>query len=288
MLRNALGVAAIAVLLPLIALAADGPLTNADVVQLVQAKLASRLIVQAITSAPSVTFSLVPSDLIALKTKGVPDDVISAMLERGKPAQSSPVPNPASTGASVLVHLVRGGSEDWPLWSRSAGEGAAVGVLLLPDAAFQTDLEAIAAIDAYNTNQQGVLVVGGGRDTFSFYSMDCYRYRADSCNKWDRVQFEGAKWEPPSQVTVPLNTTAGSISAIAVIRQANGKLELLAQDSWIQNSRRMNHASCTTRNWATARINPNGMTLTASMEVDYERPLGIVTAARLCPQLTFN
>src|SRR5687768_2516813 len=96
--KGALALAVLAAaLLPDFARAADQPLTNADVVQLVQAKLASRLIVQAITSAPSVTFSLGPSDLIALKTKGVPDDVISAMLERGKTAPSTAVPNPANT-----------------------------------------------------------------------------------------------------------------------------------------------------------------------------------------------
>lgn len=289
LVRRALFVAIAIAVLPVIVRAADQPLTNADVIKLSQAKLAARVIIQAITSASAVSFSLEPNDLIALKTKGVPDEVISAMLDRTTPkSQPSAAPASTTTDVSVIVRIVRGGSEDWPLWSRSAGEGAAVGVLLLPDAAFQTDRDARAAIEAYNTNQQGVLVVGGGRDTFSFYSMDCYRYRADSCNKWDRVQFVGAKWEPPAQVTIPLSATAASISAIAVIRHANGKLELLGEDSWIQNARRINYASCTTRSWATGRIHPGGLTLTASMEIDYRRPLGIVEAACLCPQLTFN
>ena len=277
-------------LVPIIVRAADGPLTNSDVIKLSQAKLASRVIIQAITSAPAVSFALEPNDLIALKTKGVPDDIISAMLDR---ANSSARPATAPTaanhaGAPVLVRIVRGGSEDWPLWSRQAGEGAAVGVLFLPDVALQAERDALAAIEAYNTNQQGVLVVGGGRDTFSFYSMDCYRYRAESCNKWDRVQFVGAKWEPPDHVTVPVSTSTATIGAIAVIRFANGKLRLLEEDAWIQNTRRNNHARCTTRNWATGRIHPGGLTLTASMEIDYKRPLGIVDAVRLCPQLTFN
>jgi len=278
----------VAMLVPLLAIAAAPPLTNADVLKLVQAKLAPHVVIQAITTAPTVAFSLGPNDLVALKTKGVPDEVLSAMLDRATLSTPSAVPPAAIAGSSVIVHVVRGGRQDWPLWSRSAGEGAAVGVLLLPDAAVQSDRDALAAIDAYNTKEEGVLVVGGGRDTFSFYSMDCYRYRADSCNKWDRVQFVGAKWEPPSQVTVPVSTTATTITAIAVIRYDTGKLAVLGEDEWIQNTRRMNHASCTTRLWATGRVTPGGMTLTASMEIDYERPLGTVTAARLCPQLTFN
>src|SRR4051794_23558393 len=192
-------------LTPLLAVAAEPPLTNADVLKLVQAKLAPRVINQAITTAPTVAFSLGPNDLVALKTKGVPDEVISAMLDRATSSTPSTAAPAATAGSSVIVHVVRGGRQDWSLWSRAAGDGAAVGVLLLSDAAVQSDRDALAAIEAYNTKEEGVLVVGGGRDTFSFYSMDCYRYRADSCNKWDRVQFDGAKWEPPSQVTVPVS-----------------------------------------------------------------------------------
>jgi hypothetical protein len=275
-------------LLPVSTRAADQPLTNSDVVKLSQAKLSPHVIIQAITSAPAVSFSLEPTDLIALKTKGVPDDVISAMLDRANPSKRPSAAPAPTTDASVIVRIVRGGSEDWPLWSRQAIAGAAVGVLLLPDVALQADRDALAAVEAYNTNQQGVLVVGGGTDTFSFYSMDCYRYRAESCNKWDRVQFVGAKWEPPDHVTVPISTSTTTIGAIAVIRFANGKLRLLEEDSWIQNTRRNNHARCTTRNWASGRIHPGGLTLTASMDIDYERPLGIAVAVRLCPSLTFN
>lgn len=278
--------------LPLLARAADQPLTNADVVKVVQAKLAPRVILQMITSAPSCNFALAATDLIELKRQGVPDDVIGAMLDRqAKPAATKTAATTTSAAAerSVLVHVVKGGRQDWPLWSRRAGEGAAVGVLLLPDAALQTDADAVAAVEAYNTTEQGVLVVGGGRDTFSFYSMDCYRYHADSCNKWDRVQFEGAKWEPPSQVTVPLSANAASISAIAVIRYPDGKLVMLPEDSWVAQPRWGNYASCTTRAWAVTTVRPGTpLTLTALMDIDYKRPLGIVSAVRLCPSLSFN
>lgn len=227
-------------LVPLVLRAAEQPLTNADVVKVVQAKLAPRVVLQMITSAPSCSFALAATDLIELKRQGVPDEVIGAMLDRqAKPGatKTAPTTTSAAPERSVLVHVVKGGRQDWPLWSRRAGEGAAVGVLLLPDAALRTDVDAVAAVEAYNTTEQGLLVVGGGRDTFSFYSMDCYRYHADSCNKWDRVQFEGAKWEPPSQVTVPLSANAASISAIAVIRYPDGKLVMLPEDSWVAQPR---------------------------------------------------
>ena len=267
--------------------AAEQPLGNADVLKLVQAKLSTPVIVQAIKAAPLVAFSLTPDDLITLKNKGVPDAVISAMLERTKPETSSAPPAAVSPEKAVTVRIVPGG-RDWPLWSRYAGESAAVGVLFVPDAAFRTEEGALAAIEAYNTKPQGVLVVGGGQDTFSFYSMDCYRYRADSCDKWDRVQFVGAKWEPPGQVTVPVSASTTTIGAIAVIRYSNGKLRMLGEDSWVKDSRYGNYASCTTRSWATTRVSTGGLTLSVSMDIDYKRPLGIVSAVRLCPQLTFN
>lgn len=269
------------------AVGAVEPLTNADVLKLVQAKLSAPVIVQTIKTAPTASFSLAPDDLIALKAKGVPDAVISAMLDRTTPVV---VPNATTVtaGASVVVRIVKGGRQDWPLWSRRAGDGAAVGVLFVPDATWQLQTEALAAIEAYNEHEQGTLVVGGGRDTFSFYSLDCYRMRADSCNKWDRVQFDGAKWEPPSQATVPISASTTSLGAVAVILGANGKLRVLDQDSWIQDTRRMNLTRCNTRYWATTRIPPGGVTLTSSMEVDYERPMGIVVAACIGPQLTFN
>jgi hypothetical protein len=54
-------------------------LSNADVVRMVQSKVASDLIIEAISRAESVQFSLLKSDVDALAERGVPNDIIRAM-----------------------------------------------------------------------------------------------------------------------------------------------------------------------------------------------------------------
>jgi hypothetical protein len=163
-----------------------------------------------------------------------------------------------------------------------------VGVLFLPDAPLQNNQDALAALAAYNTTPQGILVVGGGQDTFSFYSYDCYRLRAENCPRSERVQFVGAQWAPPSEVKVPLSTSTTSIAAIAVIRYSDGKLRMITEDEWRADRREENRARCTTRSWAVGNVGAGGMTLSVSMDIDYKRWVGSVYAVRLCPQLTFN
>jgi hypothetical protein len=79
-------------------LAQDAPLTNDDVVKMVQAKLSPSVIVSTIQSAGSVTFDLSPTALVALKNAGVDDRVIEAMLASGRARRDGPAPNPATFG----------------------------------------------------------------------------------------------------------------------------------------------------------------------------------------------
>ena len=60
----------------------EPPLTNEDVVKLVQAGLASDLIVTKIMQSSSVAFDLSTNGLVALANLKVPHDVIAAMLRR--------------------------------------------------------------------------------------------------------------------------------------------------------------------------------------------------------------
>lgn len=56
------------------------PLTNGDIVTMVRAKLSSALIIQKIKTSPCA-FDTFPSVLAELKYKGVPDEVLLAMVE---------------------------------------------------------------------------------------------------------------------------------------------------------------------------------------------------------------
>jgi hypothetical protein len=66
------------------------PLTNADIMTMVRAKLPAALIIQKINTSPCA-FDTFPSVLAELKYRGVPDEVLMAMVEapHGRP----PMPN---------------------------------------------------------------------------------------------------------------------------------------------------------------------------------------------------
>jgi hypothetical protein len=73
------------------------PLTNADVIALAKAGMGDDVIIAKIKQAPSANFSLEVGDLKTLKSSGVSDKVIAAMLDKGSaPAPASQPPPSAS------------------------------------------------------------------------------------------------------------------------------------------------------------------------------------------------
>ena len=80
------------------------PLTNSDIVTMVRAKLPPALIIEKINTS-SCSFDTFPSVLAELKYKGVPDEVLMAMVKapHGAPAatrnSAGPVPAPPSPTA---------------------------------------------------------------------------------------------------------------------------------------------------------------------------------------------
>jgi hypothetical protein len=66
------------------ALVGQGPLTNGDIVKMVQAGVGNAVVVKAIETAPATAFDTSPDGLIALKTAGVPDAVLTAMIGRAR------------------------------------------------------------------------------------------------------------------------------------------------------------------------------------------------------------
>ena len=66
------------------------PLTNADIVTMVRAKLPAAVIIEKINSS-SCTFDTFPSVLAELKYKGVPDEVLMAMVKAPHGARPKPM-----------------------------------------------------------------------------------------------------------------------------------------------------------------------------------------------------
>jgi hypothetical protein len=82
-------------------------MTNDDVVKMVKAGLSEDIIISAIQATQERQFTLTPDGLIQLKTNGVPDRVVAAMLNPaaagaappGAGAGTAPPPTPSITGA---------------------------------------------------------------------------------------------------------------------------------------------------------------------------------------------
>ena len=86
--------------------AAPAPLTNADIVTLAKLAMGDDVIIAKIQQAPATKFQLEVADLKALKSAGVSDAVISAMLKKSTagsaaPASSSSAAAPPAAPAPV-------------------------------------------------------------------------------------------------------------------------------------------------------------------------------------------
>ncbi len=88
---------------------AEEILRNSDVEKMVSARLGDDIIVSKVREAPRVEFQLAVDDLVALRTAGVSDRVVQAMLERSKAAQQASAqphgPRPQLGSAAVGVSL---------------------------------------------------------------------------------------------------------------------------------------------------------------------------------------
>lgn len=88
------GIVLILCLAPLIAQKAAEPLTNAQLIQLLEAKMSTSLILRAIESAEAIKFDTSPAALIELKKAGAEEAILEAVLDvqraRGGGAKVSP------------------------------------------------------------------------------------------------------------------------------------------------------------------------------------------------------
>ncbi len=75
-------VAAVVASFCLCVVSAQEPLTNDSVVKMVKAGLSEDVIVSMVKTQPA-KYTLTPEQLITLKSAGVPDRVVAAMVEKG-------------------------------------------------------------------------------------------------------------------------------------------------------------------------------------------------------------
>ena len=98
-------------------------LQNADILTMVRAKLPPALIIEKINTS-SCNFDTFPSVLAELKYKGVPDEVLMAMVQAphgGRPKEVSkiePKPSPEVKAASNVGGIILGGRSETPYNAR--------------------------------------------------------------------------------------------------------------------------------------------------------------------------
>ena len=101
-------------------------LTNKDVVDMVKAGLASEIIVAKIKSSPA-KFDTSPEALSQLRSSGVPDPVILAMVQGSQNNTPAMSPAPAASGALTEVKVPDGTEIEVQLKSTASGEELKVG-----------------------------------------------------------------------------------------------------------------------------------------------------------------
>jgi hypothetical protein len=94
------------VLTCIFALSAETPLTNDDIVKLHQSGFSAEVIEQKI-AVSATAFRTDTDALIALKSAGVPDQVIASMLRAGSAQTTSKTAQVVSTGATGAVYVYR-------------------------------------------------------------------------------------------------------------------------------------------------------------------------------------
>jgi hypothetical protein len=98
-----------------LAVAQDGPLTNADVVKLVKLDLGDDVVVAKIKGAPAVKFDTGADALASLKQEGVSKAVITAMVERSSAPAPAAVAMPVASGPGVANVTLRVAGQDLPI-----------------------------------------------------------------------------------------------------------------------------------------------------------------------------
>jgi hypothetical protein len=137
------------------------PITNADIVKMVEANVPATVIVQTISNSTDVLFDVNPAAVIELTRLSVPEAVISAMVARS--ATRQPAPTPATpSGPTVRISLARAPGAEFGLVFPAVEGVGGVGALFVLDAATPD-----AALAALNQGEKfdGGYVIGSQKTT---------------------------------------------------------------------------------------------------------------------------
>jgi hypothetical protein len=220
------------VLLSLIVVAAaasaqSSRLDNAEVIRMVEAGLGPAVVSEAISSASDAAFDTSAEGLIALKTAGVPDAVISAMIKRASRAASprgTREPRPAAGDAQVRV------ADGTPLSLRLAG-GVSSATAKTGDALRFTVADDIR-VDGLVVIVKGAAATGritGARKAGSFGRAGSLNFEIDSVEAADgtpvKLRFSRLlKGNGSAAGAIDMATSAASRKPSRVLDSAKGQL----------------------------------------------------------------
>src|ERR1019366_4934105 len=98
--------------------AQEAILTNDSVVKMVKGGISEEVVLSVVKSSPA-KYDLTPDQLITLKSAGVPDRVVAAMVERASGGGAPGVGK--ATGATPAAGTVAGGDPNDPMSSHDSG-----------------------------------------------------------------------------------------------------------------------------------------------------------------------
>jgi len=87
---------------------------------MVKAGFSEDVILSMVKTQPA-KYTLTPDQLIAVKSAGVPDKVVAAMVDKGAGAGSGPLTGTAATGATPAAGIVASGDPNDPMASHDSG-----------------------------------------------------------------------------------------------------------------------------------------------------------------------
>jgi len=99
---------------------AQEPLTNQSVIKMVQAGISVDVIVSVVKTQPA-KYTLTPEELIVLKSVGVPDAVVAAMVEKSAGVGVGSLATGKSTGATTIDGTAPAGDPNDPLARHDSG-----------------------------------------------------------------------------------------------------------------------------------------------------------------------
>lgn len=104
-------------------MSAQEALTNESVIKMIKAGLSEDVVLSMVKTQPA-KYSLGPDQLITLKSEGVPDKVVAAMVEKSAGGNSNASPGvtmASASGATTIAGTIAGGDPNDPMTPHDSG-----------------------------------------------------------------------------------------------------------------------------------------------------------------------